>query len=180
MRWRLGRQGADVGLLEHLVENRGDAALEFGKELLGDEVGQINVGVILQGIAWQDVIVDRHALQFFETVASQKSADGHLTQRVGGDFQAGQFCDSSCNGDCDDGEDFENCPAELDATLDPVLQRAIYKKGRNMFLQLAGEELEYDKNFRLFLQTKLSNPHYKPEIFACCTLINFIATKYQY
>ena len=72
---------------------------------------------------------------------------------------------------------FENCPAELDATLDPVLQRAIYRKGRTMFLQLAGEELEYDKNFRLYLQTKLSNPHYKPEIFACCTLINFIATE---
>ena len=40
---------------------------------------------------------------------------------------------------------FENCPVDLDATLDPVLQRAIYKKGRTMFLQLAGEELEYDK-----------------------------------
>jgi dynein heavy chain len=71
----------------------------------------------------------------------------------------------------------ENCPVDLDATLDPVLQRAIYKKGRNNFLQLAGEELEYDKNFKLFLQTKLSNPHYKPEIFASCTVINFIATE---
>ena len=65
----------------------------------------------------------------------------------------------------------ENCPVDLDATLDPVLQRAIYKKGRSMFLQLAGEEIEYDKNFKLYLQTKLSNPHYKPEIFASCTLI---------
>ena len=46
-----------------------------------------------------------------------------------------------------------------------------------MFLQLAGEEIEYDKNFKLYLQTKLSNPHYKPEIFASCTLINFIATE---
>ena len=71
----------------------------------------------------------------------------------------------------------ENCPVDLDATLDPVLQRAIYKKGRSMFLQLAGEEIEYDKNFKLYLQTKLSNPHYKPEIFASCTLINFIATE---
>ena len=55
-------------------------------------------------------------------------------------------------------------------------QRAIYKR----VLQLhyfGGEEVDYDKNFRFFLQTKLQNPHYKPEIFACCTLINFIALK---
>ena len=30
---------------------------------------------------------------------------------------------------------------------------------------------------RLYLQTKLSNPHYKPEISAQCTLINFIVTE---
>jgi dynein heavy chain len=35
----------------------------------------------------------------------------------------------------------------------------------------------YDPNFRLYLQTKLSNPHYKPEIAAQCTLINFIVTE---
>ena len=29
----------------------------------------------------------------------------------------------------------------------------------------------YDPKFQLYLQTKLSNPHYKPEIFAQCTLI---------
>merc|ERR1712048_19619 len=31
--------------------------------------------------------------------------------------------------------------------------------------------------FKLFLQTKLANPHYKPEIFAQCSLINFIVTE---
>ncbi|CAN0535521.1 unnamed protein product, partial [Ectocarpus sp. 12 AP-2014] len=35
----------------------------------------------------------------------------------------------------------------------------------------------YDPGFQLYLQTKLSNPHYKPEIAAQCTLINFIATE---
>jgi dynein heavy chain len=71
----------------------------------------------------------------------------------------------------------ENLSEEIDATLDPVLARAIYKKGRNLFLKLGGEEVEYDPNFKLFLQTKLANPHYKPEIAAQCTLINFIATE---
>jgi dynein heavy chain, axonemal len=71
----------------------------------------------------------------------------------------------------------ENIGEEIDATLEPVLARAIYKKGRALYLKLGGEEVEYDPGFQLYLQTKLSNPHYKPEIAAQCTLINFIATE---
>ena len=71
----------------------------------------------------------------------------------------------------------ENIGTEIDAMLDPVLSRSIYKKGRGLYLKLGGEEVEYDPGFQLYLQTKLSNPHYKPEISAQCTLINFIATE---
>jgi len=71
----------------------------------------------------------------------------------------------------------ENIGTDIDATLDPVLSRSIYKKGRSLYLKLGGEEVEYDPAFQLYLQTKLSNPHYKPEIAAQCTLINFIATE---
>eukprot|EP00903_Cladosiphon_okamuranus_P006208 g6103.t2 len=71
----------------------------------------------------------------------------------------------------------ENIGEDIDPTLDPVLARAIYKKGRSLFLKLGGEEVEYDPGFQLYIQTKLSNPHYKPEIAAQCTLINFIATE---
>jgi dynein heavy chain len=71
----------------------------------------------------------------------------------------------------------ENIQEDIDATMDPVLSRAIYKKGRSLYLRFGGEEVEYDSNFQLYLQTKLSNPHYKPEIAAQCTLINFIATE---
>jgi dynein heavy chain len=58
----------------------------------------------------------------------------------------------------------ENLGEDIDATMDPVLSRAIYKKGRNFYLRFGGEEIEYDAGFKLYLQTKLSNPHYKPEI----------------
>jgi dynein heavy chain len=71
----------------------------------------------------------------------------------------------------------ENIQEDIDATMDPVLSRAIYKKGRSFYLRFGGEEVEYDSGFQLYLQTKLSNPHYKPEIAAQCTLINFIATE---
>jgi dynein heavy chain len=71
----------------------------------------------------------------------------------------------------------ENLGEDIDATMDPVLSRAIYKKGRSFYIRFGGEEVEYDNKFQLYLQTKLSNPHYKPEIAAQCTLINFIATE---
>lgn len=38
-------------------------------------------------------------------------------------------------------------------------------------------QVEYDSKFRLYLQTKLSNPHYKPEIAAQTTLVNFCVTE---
>jgi hypothetical protein len=37
--------------------------------------------------------------------------------------------------------------------------------------------VEYDSKFRLYLQTKLANPHYKPEIAAQTTLVNFCVTE---
>ena len=37
--------------------------------------------------------------------------------------------------------------------------------------------MDYDPHFRLIIQTKLANPHYKPEIQAQTTLINFTVTK---
>ena len=42
---------------------------------------------------------------------------------------------------------------------------------------IGDSEVEYDANFRLYLQTKLANPHYKPEIAAQTTLLNFCVTE---
>jgi dynein heavy chain len=71
----------------------------------------------------------------------------------------------------------ENLGEDIDATLDPVLSRSIYKKGSSLYIKFGGEEISYDPAFTLYMQTKLANPHYKPEIAAQCTLINFIATE---
>ncbi|DAZ93925.1 TPA: hypothetical protein N0F65_008868 [Lagenidium giganteum] len=71
----------------------------------------------------------------------------------------------------------ENLGENLDAALEPVLMRQVYKKGRNWFLHFAGEEIEYDLQFRLYLHTKLPNPHYRPEILAYCTLLDFSVTE---
>jgi dynein heavy chain len=70
----------------------------------------------------------------------------------------------------------ESVGSEIDAILDPLLSRSIIRKGKAKLMNIGGDELEYDDKFGLVLQSKLPNPHYRPEIAAQCTIINFIVT----
>ena len=70
----------------------------------------------------------------------------------------------------------ENIGESLDAVLNPVIQRAVIRRGKKMYLKLGDTEVEFHPAFKLFLHTKLSNPHYPPEIQAECTLVNFTVT----
>ena len=69
----------------------------------------------------------------------------------------------------------ENLPEEIDVVLDPLLGRVLIKKGTAM--KMGDKEIEYNHDFKLFLHTKLANPHYKPELQAQLTLINFTVTR---
>ena len=69
----------------------------------------------------------------------------------------------------------ENLPEEVDAVLDPLLGRQLIKKGKA--IKLGDKEVEYNPSFQLFLHCKMANPHYKPELQAQTTLINFTVTK---
>lgn len=70
----------------------------------------------------------------------------------------------------------ENIGETIDAVLNPVIQRAVIKRGKKQYLKLGDTEVEFHKDFRLYLHTKLSNPHYPPEIQAETTLVNFTVT----
>lgn len=69
----------------------------------------------------------------------------------------------------------ENIEETVDAILNPLLSRMLIKKGT--ILKLGDKEIDFNPKFRLILQTKLANPHYKPEIQAQLTLINFTVTR---
>ena len=69
----------------------------------------------------------------------------------------------------------ENIAESVDPVLDPLLGRNTIKKGRA--IKLGDKEVEYNSEFRLILHTKLANPHYKPEMQAQTTLINFTVTR---
>ncbi|XP_042331037.1 dynein axonemal heavy chain 11-like isoform X2 [Sceloporus undulatus] len=76
---------------------------------------------------------------------------------------------------CGDVVLIENLEEAVDPVLDPLLGRNTIKRG--MFIKIEDKECEFNKNFRLILHTKLANPHYKPELQAQTTLINFTVTK---
>ena len=57
-----------------------------------------------------------------------------------------------------------------------MISRATVKRGHRMYVKLGETEVEFNPKFRLFLHTKLSNPHYPPEIQAETTLVNFGVT----
>lgn len=69
----------------------------------------------------------------------------------------------------------ENIDDTIDAVLDPLLSRAFIRRGSA--IKIGDKEVDYNSNFRLILQTKLANPHYKPEMQAQTTLINFTVTR---
>ena len=71
----------------------------------------------------------------------------------------------------------EKLEDSIDAVLSPVIARQTIKKGRNLIVKIGDDEVEYNPKFRLYLQTKLANPHYKPEIAAQTTLVNFTVTE---
>jgi dynein heavy chain len=54
--------------------------------------------------------------------------------------------------------------------------RSVILRGRAILIKLGDKEVEFDPNFKLYIQNMLSNPHYKPEIAAQTTIINFMIT----
>ncbi|KAM6422508.1 LOW QUALITY PROTEIN: dynein axonemal heavy chain 11 [Rhynochetos jubatus] len=68
-----------------------------------------------------------------------------------------------------------NMGESIDPILDLLLGRHTVKMGK--YIKAEDKECEFNKNFCLILHSKLANPHYKPELRAQTTLINFTATR---
>eukprot|EP00741_Cyanophora_paradoxa_P024938 tig00000056_g24072.t1 len=62
---------------------------------------------------------------------------------------------------------------EVDPSLAPVLGKSFVKQAGRLVIRLGDKELEYNPDFRFYITTKLSNPHYPPEISTKTTICNF-------
>ncbi|XP_072203968.1 dynein axonemal heavy chain 1 [Excalfactoria chinensis] len=67
----------------------------------------------------------------------------------------------------------ENVGEELDPALEPILLKQTYKQQGRTVLKLGDSVIPYNEDFKLYITTNLSNPHYSPEISTKLTLINF-------
>ncbi|XP_078792424.1 dynein axonemal heavy chain 2 isoform X2 [Oryzias latipes] len=67
----------------------------------------------------------------------------------------------------------QNVQEELDPSLNPVLNKSLTRIGGSFLLKLGDKEVEYNPDFRFYITTKLSNPHYTPEVSSKTTIVNF-------
>ena len=70
----------------------------------------------------------------------------------------------------------ENVGTELGAALEPLLLKNTFKSGGVMMIKLGDGMIEYSDEFRFYITTNLTNPHYLPETSTKVTLINFMIT----
>ncbi|KAK3095642.1 hypothetical protein FSP39_017066 [Pinctada imbricata] len=67
----------------------------------------------------------------------------------------------------------QNVQETLDPSLDPILNKSLMRIGGAYMIKLGDKEIEYNPEFRFYITTKLSNPHYTPEISTKSTIVNF-------
>ena len=113
----------------------------------------------LQGIAW---IKEREAKNNLKVVRMGHPKTVAIVERA---IEAG------------DAVLIENMGETIDAVLNTVVTRSVTKKGRSLYIKLGDKEVEYHRNFKLYLHTKMGSPHYGPEIQAETTLVNFTVTE---
>ena len=66
----------------------------------------------------------------------------------------------------------EDVGEELDPSLEPLLLKQVVKNS----IKLGENNIEYHKHFRLYITTRMRNPHYLPELSTKVTLLNFMIT----
>ncbi|KAM9820319.1 LOW QUALITY PROTEIN: dynein axonemal heavy chain 2 [Neosynchiropus ocellatus] len=67
----------------------------------------------------------------------------------------------------------QNVQEELDPSLWPLLNKSLIRIGGRQLLRLADKEVEFHPEFRFYIATNLSDPHYAPETSSKTAIVNF-------
>lgn len=70
----------------------------------------------------------------------------------------------------------ENIGEELDAFIEPILLKATFKQQGVEYMRLGENIIEYSRDFKFYITTRLRNPHYLPEVAVKVCLLNFMIT----
>jgi dynein heavy chain len=139
------------------------------ENLPADRVSTENAAILTSAKRWP-LIIDpqEQGIKWIKT----REGDGLVVVRLGQKGYLDKIERAISDGQC---LFIENIFEEVDAVLGDVIGRNTIKKGRA--IMIGDKEVEYNSKFRLILHTKMGNPHYKPEMQAQCTLINFTVTQ---
>ncbi|KAH9593471.1 Dynein heavy chain [Trypanosoma melophagium] len=136
--------------------------------LPGDDFSRENAAVVMRGTRWP-LMIDPQ-LQAIKWIKRMEKDSGlKVIDQKQADFQktieyAVQF----------------GCPLllqdileEIDPLLDSVISKAIVRKGNKSMMKIGDNYVEYNESFKLYITTRLSNPHYTPETCTRVCLLNF-------
>jgi dynein heavy chain len=70
----------------------------------------------------------------------------------------------------------EDMSEELDPSVAQVVSQATFTEDGVRKIILGSRTLDYDDNFKVFLTTKMANPHFLPEVSITLAVINFTVT----
>ncbi|XP_041348477.1 dynein heavy chain 3, axonemal-like isoform X2 [Gigantopelta aegis] len=70
----------------------------------------------------------------------------------------------------------ENIGEELDPVLEPILLKQTFKQNGLDYIKIGENVVEFSKDFKFYITTRLRNPHYLPEVSIKITLLNFMIT----
>jgi dynein heavy chain, axonemal len=72
---------------------------------------------------------------------------------------------------------FEDANETFDPLLDPLLAKQIEKKGTDYYIKFGESGILFNPDFKFYITTKMSRPHYQPEICVKVTMLNFMVTQ---
>ena len=70
----------------------------------------------------------------------------------------------------------EHVGEKIDAALDVLLQRQVFRQGGRLLITVRDQPVEYDPNFFFIMTTQLSNPHFLPEVQVKVAVVNSSVT----
>eukprot|EP01041_Mallomonas_annulata_P002980 gene2980-5847_t len=66
---------------------------------------------------------------------------------------------------------------ELDPILIPILEKQIIIRAKSKYISISGKMCDFVDDFRLYMCTRLPNPHFSPEDQSRCTIVDFTVTQ---
>ena len=70
----------------------------------------------------------------------------------------------------------ENVGESVSSSLDTILLKQTFKYGSGLGIKVGDKTIEYNSDFKLFMTTKMSNPHYLPNVTTKTKILNFMIT----